>query len=91
MADMSTTAAPTTPAACAVTAGPTYAQVAVPHEARGQWPELTEAGHEAIQDVMAAANGFYYPGDRSDAIAAALAWLQRNPAACAALRLGEPQ
>ena len=58
-----------------------------PHEAKGLFPALTDDGADALRDVMTAVNGFYYPGDRSDAIASAVAWLQDHPEACAALGL----
>ena len=63
-------------------------EFAEPHEARGLFPALTDDGEDALRDVLTAVNGFYYPGDRSDAIASAIAWLQTHPDACAALGLG---
>lgn len=67
---------------------PASRRTPVPHEAKGQFPHLTDEGADALRDVMTAVNGFYYPGDRSDAIASAIAWLQEHPQACAALGLG---
>lgn len=60
---------------------------AVPHEALGHSPDLNEDGVTAALDLMTAVNGSYYPGDRSAAILSAIAWLQKNPTACAALGL----
>lgn len=51
-------------------------------------PVLNGAGADALHDVMTAVNGFYYPGDRSEAVLSAVAWLQTHPDHCAALRLG---
>lgn len=59
-----------------------------PYEAKGLFPALTDEGADALRDLMTAVNGFYYPGDRSDAAASAVAWLQTHPEACAALGLG---
>lgn len=56
-----------------------------PYEARGLFPTLTDEGADALRDVVTAVNGFVYAGDRMDAIAAAVAWLQTHPEARAAL------
>lgn len=56
-----------------------------PYEAQGMSPDLTAEGSAAIDDLLTATNGFYYPGDRSSAILSAVAWLQVHPEACEAL------
>lgn len=56
-----------------------------PYEARGTVPVLSPEGAKATADLMTAVNGFYYPGDRSDAVLSAVAWLQEHPKARAAL------
>lgn len=63
-------------------------RVVEPYEARGlSIPDTVEA-RAAATDACTAVNGFYYPGERSDAILTVLAWLRTQPEACAALGLG---
>lgn len=61
-----------------------------PYEAKGLRPTLSERGGEVLSDLMTAVNGFYYPGDRSDAVSSTVAWLQAHPEACVALGLSLP-
>ena len=56
-----------------------------PYEARGLFPVLTDEGADALRDVVTAVNGFVYAGDRMDAIASTVAWLQTHPEARAVL------
>ena len=64
---------------------PTAPRPVEPYEAQGMSPDLTPEGSAAINDLLTATNGFYYPGDRSSAILSAVAWLQIHPEACGAL------
>ncbi len=60
-----------------------------PYEARGL--EILGDGDTAkgLHDLCVAVNGFYYPGDRADALIVTVAYLQTRPDLCAALKLGE--